>query len=168
MRLTDFVAIDFETANQYRHSICSIGIVVVRGGEIVDRVSRLVCPAPNFYTRWTTEVHGLTQADTDSAPLFPEVWYEIEKYIGDLPLIAHNKSFDENCLKSVFAYYKIPYPNYTFYCTLIASRRCFKEALLPSHSLPVVARYCGYHLEHHHDALADAEACAQIALHLDF
>lgn len=168
MKLTDFVAIDFETANQYRHSICSIGIVVVQNGEIVDRVSRLVRPAPNFYTRWTTEVHGLTQEDTDDAPLFPIVWKEIEPYIGDLPLIAHNKSFDENCLKSVFAYYQMIYPNYPFYCTLITSRRCFKENMLPSYSLPVVAQHCSYYFENHHDALADAEACAHIALHLDF
>lgn len=168
MKLNDFVAIDFETANQYRHSICSVGIVVVRNGEIVDRVSRLVRPAPNFYTRWTTEVHGLTQEDTDTAPLFPVVWEEIERYIGGLPLIAHNKSFDENCLKSVFTYYQMPYPNYPFYCTLIASRRCFRGERLPSHTLPVVAYHCGYCLDNHHDALADAEACAHIALHLDF
>lgn len=168
MKLTDFVAIDFETANQYRHSICSIGIVVVRGGEIVERMSRLVRPAPNFYTPWTTEVHGLTQEDTDTAPPFPVVWEEIDLYIGDLPLIAHNKSFDESCLKSTFAHYQMPYPHYPFYCTLISSRRYFQEDRLPSHTLPVVARHCGYCLEYHHDALADAEACAYIALSIEF
>ena len=36
--MQDFVAIDFETANGRRSSVCSVGIVIVRGGEIVDKL----------------------------------------------------------------------------------------------------------------------------------
>ena len=32
--MKDFAAIDFETANQQRTSVCSVGIVIVRDGEI--------------------------------------------------------------------------------------------------------------------------------------
>jgi DNA polymerase-3 subunit epsilon len=53
------------------------------------------------------------------------------------------------------------YPDYQFYCTLVASRRCLD---LPSHQLHIVAAACGYDLENHHHALADAEACAAIAI----
>ena len=35
--MKDFVAIDFETANGRRCSVCSVGMIIVRGGEIVDR-----------------------------------------------------------------------------------------------------------------------------------
>lgn len=35
--MKDFAAIDFETANNERSSVCSVGIVVVRDGEIVDK-----------------------------------------------------------------------------------------------------------------------------------
>ena len=31
--MKDFAAIDFETANNERSSVCSVGIVIVRGGE---------------------------------------------------------------------------------------------------------------------------------------
>ena len=34
--MKDFAAIDFETANQQRTSVCSVGIVIVRDGEIAD------------------------------------------------------------------------------------------------------------------------------------
>ena len=47
--MKDFVAIDFETANYEPTSICSVGLVVVRGGEITQRMHRLVCPEPNRY-----------------------------------------------------------------------------------------------------------------------
>lgn len=159
--MKDFVAIDFETANWRRSSVCSVGIVVVRDGVIVDKFYSLIQPMPNYYTYRTTEVHGLTRKDTDGQPSFPEVWAHIEPLIQGLPLVAHNRPFDESCLKAAFAEYGMPYPGYEFYCTLAASRRCLK---IPSHQLHLSAAACGYNMENHHNALADAEACAAIAM----
>lgn len=161
--MKDFAAIDFETANGRRCSVCSVGIIIVRDGEIVDRFYSLIRPTPNYYSFWTTEIHGLTRADTDRAPTFPEVWARIEARIKGLPLVAHNKSFDEACLKAAFDEYGMGYPGYEFHCTLAASRRTLK---LPSHQLHIVAQACGFDLLDHHNALADAEACAAIALKL--
>lgn len=160
--MRDFVAIDFETANGRRSSVCSVGIVVVRGGVIVDKFYSLIQPVPNYYTYWTTAVHGLTRRDTDGQPRFPDVWKQIAPRIAGLPLVAHNRPFDESCLKAVFAEYGMAYPCYEFHCTLAASRRSLRN--LPSHCLDVVASACGYDMENHHHALADAEACAAIAL----
>ena len=159
--MRDFAAIDFETANGRRSSVCSVGIVIVRGGEIVDRFYSLIQPSPNYYTEWTTEVHGLTRKDTDGQPRFPEVWAQVVNRIEGLPLVAHNRPFDEGCLRAVFAEFGMEYPEYKFHCTLAASRRCLK---LPNHQLHTVSSACGYELENHHHALADAEACAAIAL----
>lgn len=39
-------AIDFETANQQRTSVCSVGIVIVRDGEIADSYYSLIKPEP--------------------------------------------------------------------------------------------------------------------------
>lgn len=55
------------------------------------------------------------------------------------------------------------YPNYEFHCTLKASRKIFAQQL-QNHQLHTVASHCGFILENHHNALADAEACACIAL----
>lgn len=162
--MKDFAAIDFETANSHRSSVCSVGIVVVRGGEVVDRFYSLIRPVPNFYTFWTTQVHGLTRGDTDSADAFPDVWERVSERIEGLTLVAHNKAFDENCLKAVFAEYAMPYPGYEFLCTLTASRRRLPG--LTNHRLDTVAAVCGYDLSNHHHALADAEACAVIAMRL--
>ena len=134
--MRDFAAIDFETANREPSSVCSVGLVVVRGGEVVDRFYSLIRPEPK------------------AAPL-----------IGGLPLVAHNSSFDERCLRAVFRTYCMDYPDYTFHCTCIASRRVFGREL-PNHQLYTVAARCGFDLTRHHHALADAEACAAIALRI--
>lgn len=163
--MRDFAAIDFETANGEHSSVCSVGVVVVREGEVVDRIYRLIQPEPNYYNYWNTRVHGLTREDTDGAAVFPAVWAEIAPRIEGLPLVAHNSPFDEGCLKAVFRTYGMDYPDYRFYCTCRASRRAFKGEL-PNHQLQTVAARCGYDLARHHHALADAEACACIALQI--
>lgn len=163
--MEDFAAIDFETANECPSSVCSVGVVVVREGKITDRFYRMIRPYPDYYAYWNTRVHGLTAQDTAHAQLFPQVWAEIVPLIGELPLVAHNSPFDERCLKAAFRAYGMDYPEYRFYCTCRASRRVFGKQL-PNHQLQTVAARCGYDLTKHHHALADAEACAQIALQI--
>lgn len=162
--MQNFAAIDFETANAHRSSICSIGIVVVQNGEIADRIYSPVRPRPDFYSRFNTAVHGMTAADTCDALYFPEAWEQIAPRIEGLPLVAHNSAFDEGCLRAVHSLYEMPYPGYRFYCTVRASRRAFPG--LVNHKLKTVSAYCGYDLKNHHHALADAEACAIIAMQI--
>lgn len=163
--MKDFVAIDFETANNHRSSVCSVGMVFVREGRVEEKFHALIRPYPNYYTAWTTAVHGMTCRDTDDAPSFPEVWAQVAGKIAGRPLVAHNSPFDEGCLKAVFDEYGMPYPDYTFLCTCRASRRVFGKCL-PNHQLHTVAAQCGFDLVRHHHALADAEACACIALQI--
>ena len=163
--MKDFAAIDFETANECPSSVCSVGLVVVRNGLIYDKFYSLIHPEPEYYQWFCKQVHGLCEEDTWDSPVFPYVWENIEPLITGLPLVAHNARFDEGCLKAVHKVYQMDYPDYDFYDTLAASRRFFGRTL-PNHQLQTVAAACGYDLKHHHHALADAEACAQIALKL--
>ncbi len=160
--MKDFAAIDFETANECRCSVCSVGVVIVRDGEIVDKFYSLIHPEPEYYKWFCQQVHGLGPEDTEDAPVFPHVWEKIAPRIEGLPLVAHNSSFDEGCLKEVFKVYQMDYPDYAFHDTLSASRRYFGPCL-SDFQLQTVAAACGYNLINHHHALADAEACAVIA-----
>jgi len=163
--LTDFAAIDFEIANYHRTSVCSVGVVVVRNGQMTDKIYCLIRPEPEWYVWRFTQIHGLTAADTENEKVFPYVWADIGPKIAGLPLVAHNSPFDEGCLQSVFSLYRMDYPDYKFHCTCRASRQKFRD-LLPNHQLHTVAAHCGYDLKNHHHALADAEACAVIAMRI--
>lgn len=159
--MENFAAIDFETANHHRESICSLGVVIVRNGIIAEKIYRLIRPRPNYYSRWTTEIHGLKYDDTCHEQEFPVVWAEIKSQLENLPLVAHNSPFDEGCLKAVHRLFEMPYPDYKFYCTLRSARKLFPN--LQNHKLHTVAEHIGFNLKNHHHALADAEACAEIA-----
>jgi DNA polymerase-3 subunit epsilon len=163
--MENFVAIDFETANSNRSSICQIGIVIVEDGNVVYENDWLVQPNPNYYDDRNTDIHGYTYSDTEFEDTFPSVWEEIEELIDGFPLVAHNCSFEESCLIAVFDSYGMEYPGYEFYCTYRAAKNYFGNSL-PNFRLDTVAERCGYELENHHDALEDAKACAAIALEI--
>lgn len=163
--MENFVAIDVETANAEPTSVCSIGAVKVIDGFIVDSLQRYVKPEPNYYFRhFTDNIHGISRSITDDAPTFDIVWDEFSVFIGNLPLVAHNKAFDERCLKACFRAYRMDWPDFPFYCTLTASRRLLPKAMVGNYSLPNVCDFLGIPFYNHHDALADAQACARIAM----
>ena len=113
--MDNFVAIDFETANFAQSSVCSVGLVIVKDGEIVDNYYSLIRPIPNYYNARCSEVNGLHFDDTNDAPEFPDVWSEavrkVHEYFpyiedGEVPFVAHNKAFDglsrlRNCLSGL-------------------------------------------------------------------
>ena len=75
----DFVAIDFETATSDRNSACSVGIVVVSDGKIVDEYYSLIKPPGNYYDWRTIRVHGIKPKQTESAPKFAKVYPQLKK-----------------------------------------------------------------------------------------
>jgi DNA polymerase-3 subunit epsilon len=175
--MRDFVAIDFETANECASSVCSIGAVLVRNGKIVKTFYSLIKPEPDYYKWFCQQVHGLGHEDTDDAEVFPFVWKRMQEELLEeiqllsvdtidnhlaLPMVAHNAKFDSRCLREVFNCYRMDYPEFVFHDTLAASRKHFGSTL-ENHQLQTVATACGYNLTNHHHALADAEACAWIA-----
>lgn len=111
----------------------------------MDSFYSLIHPEPEYYQWFCQQVHGLGPEDPEDAPVFSHVWEKIAPKIEGLPLVAHNARFDEGCLKEVFKVYRMDYPDYVFHDTLAT---------------------CGYDLTRHHHALADAEACAHIAMKL--
>ena len=62
-----FNAIDVETANADRASICQVGIVHVRDGAIHDRWQTLINPE-DWFDPWNVSIHGITLDDVSNSP----------------------------------------------------------------------------------------------------
>lgn len=123
--MNNFVALDFETANRYPSSVCSIGLVFVEDSQITDTYYRLIKPYPNFYNYFNTQIHGIARSDTENERIFPEIWDEVKPQIGDLPIVAHNSPFDEGCLRAVLSAYKLPLHTNKFLCTCRRASKVF-------------------------------------------
>ncbi|MEE1620819.1 exonuclease domain-containing protein [Zafaria sp. Z1313] len=159
----DFTSIDFETANGFRGSACSVGLSKVRAGRIVEEASWLMRP-PEGYDHFdprNVQIHGITADRVASAPRFGELFGDIADFIGSDVLVAHNAAFDVGVIRSALEVSRLPGPAFDYACTVILSRRSYQ---LPSYSLPFVAEAAGVPLRHHHDAVEDARACAGIMI----
>jgi len=163
--MDNFVAVDVETANYCPSSICAIGAVKVENGIITDRFYELVKPEPEYYIGYfTRKIHGIGIEDTEKSRNFDVVWHDIDSIIGSFSLVAHNKRFDETCIKAAHKVYGMDYPDYDFRCTLVKVRSVIPRQMISSYSLPYVCDFLGIPFSDHHNALCDAEACAKIAM----
>ena len=87
-----FNSIDVETANADRASICQIGMVHVRDGQIEDRWQTLVNPE-DWFDPWNTSIHGISETDVRNSLTLPEVRDELRARLRGSVLVSHT-SFD--------------------------------------------------------------------------
>jgi len=160
----DFTAIDFETANSSMASACSVGLVKVRDGQVVDRIGWFIRPPSghDHFIDWNTRIHGITADMVRDAPGWAEQMADLLDFTGDDPLVAHNAGFDMGVIKAACAATGFAVPTYSYFCSLQIARSTYT---LDSYKLPSVALAAGFQDFPHHDAVADAEACAAIIVH---
>ena len=160
-----FTAIDFETANPKRASVCAVGVVKVRDGMVVETMETLVRPPPGHeeFSVINVGVHGITSRDVQAAPSWDQVYPEVSRLAGEDVLVAHNASFDRSVLLGASREYGIPVARSRWLCT----RDTAKAVLaLPGYRLPDVAAALGVAPHAHHQAGADALQCALVLLAL--
>ncbi|GAB3390383.1 hypothetical protein GCM10027568_14210 [Humibacter soli] len=160
----DFTAIDFETANSSSASACSVGLVKVRNGRVVDTAGWLIRPPHGHdeFLEWNIRIHGIRARDVVGAAGWVEQIGDLVDFAGDDALVAHNAGFDMGVIRGACAATGIRCPSYDYLCSLQVARKTYT---LDSYRLPVAAMAAGFEGFNHHEALADAEACAAIVVH---
>jgi DNA polymerase-3 subunit epsilon len=158
----DFIALDFETANHQRESVCEIGIALVREGKVHEQLSWLVRPRNNWFNTMNTRIHGINAQRVAEKPEFDELWQEVLRpYFEKANVVAHNASFDLSVLRHVLAQYELPFPALNYTCSLQVARRAWRG--FPAYGLGALSERFGISLNHH-AAGSDAEASARILL----
>ncbi len=158
-----FAAIDFETAREDRNSACAVGLSIVDDNEHTLQASWLIRPPDNRYDDFNIEIHGIRPADTADAPNFDQVWPEVADLIGDRLVIAHNTAFDMYVLQHASAHWNYTPSDLKFACTYRLAKDTWPQRW--SYRLVHLAEDFDIDLVHH-DALSDANAAAQVALHI--
>ncbi|GAA1730425.1 exonuclease domain-containing protein [Brachybacterium phenoliresistens] len=161
----DFTAIDFETANPRRASVCSVGLAKVRGGEVVDTLSLLVSPPEwcDEFAAMNVRIHGITAGTVAGAPSWERAFGQVMAFIGDDDLLAHNAAFDRSVMEQACSAYDLDWPELAWFDSLAFARGLLT---LGSYSLPFVAKALELEEFDHHDAGADALQAARVAIAL--
>uniref|UniRef100_Q47GA1 DNA polymerase III, epsilon subunit n=1 Tax=Dechloromonas aromatica (strain RCB) TaxID=159087 RepID=Q47GA1_DECAR len=163
----DVVAvIDFETTGlspAQGDRATEIAAVILENGKVVDRYQSLMNAGvriPSFIEQLT----GISNAMIRSAPPAAQVMREVSDFVGDIPLVAHNASFDCKFWDAEVARINLQRCQ-EFACSLLLARRLMP--LAPSHKLGALIEFAKLPVAGRaHRALADAEMAASLLAYL--
>lgn len=156
----DFTAVDVETANPARASVCQLGAVIVRDGVVVDQREWLIRP-PTGLLFTNTWLHGIGPSEVMDAPEYPRVFLEFADWAGATRMVSYS-AFDRGVVRAAHEMTGLPaWPAWLWYDALVLARQRLQ---LDHYRLPDVAKCLGVGLDDHHQAGADALACARVVL----
>jgi len=155
-----FVAFDLETTGLQpsQDKIVEIGAVIVRDGQIGQQFQTLVNPGIPMPAA-ASAVNHITDAMLADAPTIGGVLPAFLRFIGDLPLVAHNAGFDADFLAYAAGSMSLTFSN-PVADSLALSRSCWPR--LDHYKLGDVCEKIHYVNQDAHRALADAMAVAAI------
>jgi len=157
----NFVAIDFETANSSRSSVCSLAAVTVENGKITRSAYSLIRPPVMMFDKRNIEVHGINPEDVVNKPTFDQLWDRICPHLENKIVIAHNAAFDISVLRSILKEYSLPIPKMKYACTVQIAKKTWPGE--ENYKLNSLAQKFQIEFDHH-NALHDARTCAKVAI----
>ena len=158
--------IDFETTGispNMGDRATEVAIVLLQDGRVVDRFQSLMNAGVRVNS-FITQLTGITNEMVQAAPAAEQVMREAARFVGDLPMVAHNAAFDKKFWQAELARCG-QVAAQPFACTVLLSRRLYPQA--PNHKLGTLAAL--HHLPasgRAHRALADAEMAAHLLAHM--
>lgn len=167
-----FVAVDFETLYSQRVSACSVGLVKYVDGVIVDRYYSLIRPPFDYEGKCgfpLTSIHGISKDELYDQRTMQQILPELETFIGDLPLVAHNAPVERGCFRDTLAFYNLK--SNIKYETIIDTLKISKEVEQQlgiyetgegTHTIDAVCRRFALKDKKHHFALDDAEMAGNL------
>ncbi len=161
--MLNFVALDFETANESKNSAISLAVVTVENGRITKRGYSLIKPpVMQFSQHFIDDIHGIQPEEVLNKPTFDQLWPAIyNNHLKGKLLVAHNAKFDIDVLRATLDHYNFEWPDLEYTCTVRISRKVWPD--LVNHKLSTVGGYLGITFNHH-NALDDSEVCAKVAI----
>lgn len=152
MKLKNYVALDVETANSKRNSICSIGLAKFVDGKLIETFYSLINPQDKF-NKINISIHGIKPEDVANSPSFPEALPKIIDFIDGNTIVAHSASFDIGVINATYKKYNLKQGEFDYVCTYKLAKRLLPNLI--SYKLSYLSNYFNIELEHH-QALSDA------------
>ena len=166
-----FVAIDFEFMDETSSSVCQIGAVLVENGKVIKTFDSLVNPPTKQQGYYQFKAHRIPIEKVQNAPTWPEVWKEVDEMIGNSPVVCFNVPSAERKGIDACGEYFGTRTDYDYIDARDMAEIYFESKLtdvepLRNYKLPVVCEALEVPMRHHHTAIEDAYATAQVFLKL--
>lgn len=160
LAITDFIALDVETANSDFASICSVGLVHFRGGAIFKSLTILVDPEDDFSPA-NIAIHGIRPEDVAGKPTMAKVLPIIAGALANTAIV-HHSPFDRTALaRAAMKYGTDGLPCFWLDSLQVARRTWGSYGSSGGYGLKNLAASFGIEFKHH-DAAEDARAAGLI------
>jgi len=157
----EFISLDVETANADLASICAIGMLHFRDGQIVANLSTLINPKDHF-DAVNVGIHGIRPEDVASAPTIDSVYPILSASLSS-SIVVHHTHFDRSALRKVSAKYRFPDLTCRWLDSSSIARRAWPDCAHRGYGLADLAKRLQIAFKHH-DATEDARAAGEIVL----
>lgn len=157
----DFISIDVETANADMSSICQIGLVHFKKGELCEEWKSYIDPK-DLFDGINISIHGIDESTVQGPPQLPEIADILYRFLDDKITVCHTH-FDRVSIRKAFDKYGIRHPENIWLDSARVARRVWKDFALKGYGLQNICERLGYKFKHH-DALEDAKAAGYIML----
>lgn len=156
-----FMALDVETANNDRATICQIGVACVRPDNSIETWTTYVDPQVD---QWVfTGLHGISAVTVKDAPTFPEVLKLLDAALGGYKVYQHS-TFDQTAIAAACARTSLCVPSWEWCDSVQVARNAWPELRgNGGHGLANLKDFLGLTFKHH-DAGEDARASAEVVL----
>lgn len=134
----DFVAIDVETANADMSSICQIGLVYFRKGELCEEWKSYVDPE-DFFDGINISIHGIDESTVQGAPQLPEIADILYRFLDNKITVCHTH-FDRVSIRKAFDKYAIRHPENIWLDSARVARRTWKEFAWGGMGFPIFVK----------------------------
>jgi DNA polymerase-3 subunit epsilon len=157
----EFVAIDVETANADLASICAVGLVHFRNGEVFRDLSFLIDPEDDFDSV-NISIHGIEPEHVRGKPTMRDV---LPAMISTLAgnVLAHHTHFDRVAMIRSAKKYGVPELSCRWLDTARVARRSWDWCSKSGYGLANLASEFGITFRHH-EACEDAYCCGMVLL----
>ena len=151
--------IDIETNGSKPGSsqVIEIGAVMIRDGEIVDRLETFVECA--FMPEYITKITGIEPSDLIDAPTRREALITLREFMGDAIFVAHNANFDYSFLTASFNRFGLGDIGNPKLCTIELAKRTFESE---RYGLAYLNEFLGIEAATHHRAYSDAVSAFRV------
>ena len=164
---TTFAVLDLETSGgspKLSAGITEIGVVKVKGGEVIGSFQSFVDPGHSL-PFFITELTGITDQMLISAPFIDEVLPTLFEFLGspeETVVVAHNSPFDMSFLKAAATVHEYEWPNYVTIDTARLARAVLDRDEVVNCKLGTLAHFFGAQTSPNHRALDDALATVDV------
>ena len=164
---TTFAVLDLETSGgspRLGAGITEIGVVKVRGGEVLGTFQSFVDPGHSLPV-FITQLTGISDEMLISAPFIDEILPTLFEFLGsaeDTVVVAHNSPFDLSFLKAASKTHEIEWPDYLTVDTARLARAVLDRDEVINCKLSTLAEFFGASTSPNHRALDDAMATVDV------